>query len=173
MDHYIPKRRIPVTLWSRDFGSLQCWIFLDLDARGNRHQTLLEKLNETSRFLPVAEGDDGRIQLINAQRLARVTAGSTVIQSDVFRRGFDPWREEHAEVLLDDGVTLSGCIWMPLQRETQRISDFVNQRGWEYFALLTPSAVHLIHTGAVVGIKVSESAGAPVAAALARNGHHD
>lgn len=164
MDHYIPKRRVPVTLWSRDLGSLQGWIFLDLDASGKRHQTLLEKLNETTRFLPVAVGGEGRIQLINTQRVARVTAGNSVIQSDVFRRGFEAWREEDAEVLLDDGVTLTGRIWMPLRRESQRISDFMNQRGWEYFALLTPSAVHLIHTGAVVGIKVAESAGAPVAA---------
>lgn len=170
MDHYIPKRRIPVTLWSRDLGSLEGWIFLDLDASGKRHQTLLEKLNETSRFLPVAVGGDGRIQLVNTQRIARVMAGSTVIHSDVFRRGFDAWREEEAEVLLDDGVALNGRIWMPLQRESQRISDFMNQRGWEYFALLTPSAVHLVNTSAVVGIKVAESAGAPVAAGEG-NGH--
>jgi hypothetical protein len=53
----------------------------------------------------------------HAQRLARVTAGSTVI-SDVFR-ALRPVAEE-AE-LLDDGVRLSGRIWIPLQRETQRI----------------------------------------------------
>ncbi len=164
MDHYIPKRRIPVTLWSADLGTLQGSIFLDLDADGNRHQTLLEKLNETSRFLPVAIGEEGRIQLINAHRLSRVTAGPQVIQSDVFTRGFQPWREEEAEVSLDDGSVINGWIWMPLQRQTQRISDFMNQRGWEYFALVTPVVVHLINTSSVVGIKLSESAGAPIAA---------
>jgi len=162
MDHYIPKRRIPVTLWSDDLQGLQGWVFLDLDAAGNRHQTVLEKLNETSRFLPVAIGDDGRIQLVNKHRVSRVTTGRQVIQSDVFARGFQPWREEGAEVAIDDGTTLVGRIWMPLQRESQRISDFMNQRGWEYFALITPIAVHLINTGAVVGIQLSESAGAPL-----------
>ena len=98
MDHYIPKRRIPVTLWSGDLKGLQGWISLDLDAAGNRHQTVLERLNETSRFLPVAVGDDGRILLVNKHRVSRVTTGRQVIQSDVFARGFQPWREEEAEV---------------------------------------------------------------------------
>jgi hypothetical protein len=164
MDHYIPKRRIPVTLWSGDLKGLQGWVFLDLDAAGNRHQTVLEKLNETSRFLPVAIGDEGRIQLVNKHRVSRVTTGRQVIQSDVFARGFQPWREEEAEVTLDDGTTLAGRIWMPLQRESQRISDFMNQRGREYFALITPIAVHLVNTSAVVGVQLSESAGAPLGA---------
>jgi hypothetical protein len=165
MDHYIPKRRIPVTLWSEDLGGLQGRIFLDLDPGGNRHQTVLEKLNETSRFLPVAIGDEGRIQLVNKHHVSRVTTGRQVIQSDVFARGFQPWREEEAEVALDDGTNLVGRIWMPLQRESQRISDFVNQRGGEYFALITPIAVHLVNTAAVVGIKLWESAGASLAVA--------
>ena len=165
MDHYIPKRRIPVTLWSSDLHGLQGSVFLDLDAAGNRHQTVLEKLNESARFLPVAVGPEGRIQLFNKRRLARVTTGRQVIQSDVFARGFLPWREEEAEVLVSDGTTLVGRVWMPLERETQRISDFMNQRGWEFFALLTPIAVHLLNTAAVIGIGLSESAGAPLTAA--------
>ena len=164
MDHYIPQRRIAVTLWSTALGSVQGWIFLDLDATGNRHQTLLEKLNESSRFIPLAVGNEGRIQLVNVQRVSRVTAGQHVIQSDLFTRGFQPWREEDAEVALDDGTTLNGRVWMPLQRQSQRISDFMNQRGWEYFALITSVAVHLVNTSAVAAMKVSESAGAPVSA---------
>ncbi len=165
MDHYIPKRRIPVTLWSGDLRGVQGWIFLDLDAAGNRHQTVLEKLNETSRFLPVAIGDEGRIQLVNKHRVSRVTTGRQVIQSDVFARGFQPWREEESEVALDDGTTIAGRIWMPLQRESQRVSDYMNQRGGEYFALITPVGVHLVNTAAVVGIRLSESAGAPLGVA--------
>ncbi len=41
MDHYIPKRRVPVTLWSRDLQGVAGALFLDLDATGVRHQTLL------------------------------------------------------------------------------------------------------------------------------------
>jgi hypothetical protein len=163
MDHYIPKRRIPVTLWSKDLAGVQGSIFLDLDAAGNRHQTVLEKLNESSRFLPVAIGPEGRIHLINKRRLARVTTGRQVIQSDVFARGFLPWREEEAEVLLDDRISIVGRVWMPLQRESQRISDFMNQSEGEFFALLTPLGVHLVSTAAVVGIQLAESAGAPLA----------
>jgi hypothetical protein len=166
MDHYIPKRRIPVTLWSSDLPGLAGSIFLDLDAAGNQHQTLLEKLNESARFLPVAIGPEGRIQLVNKRRVTRVTAGRHVVQSDVFARGFQPWREEPAEILLCDGTTLAGRIWMPLERESQRISDFVN-RGAEFIALISPIAVHLVNTAAVVGIQVSEVAGAPLAQSAA------
>jgi hypothetical protein len=162
MDHYIPKRRIPVTLWSSDLQGVQGWVFLDLDAAGNRHQTVIEKLNESSRFLPVAMGDDGRILLVNKHRLARVTVGSQVIQSDVFARGFQPWREEEAEVSLSDGSTITGRVWMPLQRDTQRISDFMNGQGRQYVVLLTPVALHLVNAAAVIGMRLSESAGAPL-----------
>ena len=69
MDHYIPKRRVPVTLWSSDLQGAPGHIFLDLDASGHRHQTILEKLNESSPFLPVAIGDEGRIHLFNRRRM--------------------------------------------------------------------------------------------------------
>ena len=163
MDHYIPKRRIPVTLWSSDLPGFAGSVFLDLDAAGNQHQTVLEKLNESTRFLPVAIGPEGRIQLVNMSRVARVTVGRGVVPGDIFARGFGPWREEHAEVLLSDGTTLTGRIWMPLERETQWVSDFMNQRGCEFFALITAVAVHLVNTAAVVNIQVSEAAGAPLA----------
>lgn len=162
MDHYIPKRRIPVTLWSSELAGLAGSIFLDLDAAGNQHQTLLEKLNESARFLPVAVGPEGRIHLINKRRVTRVTAGRQVVQSDIFARGFKPWREEGAEILLNDGTMLSGRVWMPLDRESQRLSDFMNQGG-EFIALLTPVAVHLIHAGAIASLQVAEVVGAPLA----------
>lgn len=162
MDHYIPKRRIPVTLWSSQLMGLQGWVFLDLDAAGNRHQTVLGKLNESSGFVPVAVGEEGLIQLVNKRRLSRLTTGRQVIQSDVFARGFQPWREEEAELVLDDGTLLSGRVWMPLQRESQRISDFMNQRDGEFFALVTPVGVHLVNGAAVVSVKLAESAGAPL-----------
>jgi hypothetical protein len=163
MDHYIPKRRVPVTLWSNELQGLPGQIFLDLDAAGNRHQTILEKLNELARFLPAAVGEEGRIHLFNKSRLLRVCPGRAVLQSDVFARGFEPWREEEAELLLADGVHLVGRVWTPLQRESQRLSDFMNAMGASFFVLLSSSGPHLVNTAAVVEMKLSESAGAPLA----------
>jgi len=163
MDHYIPKRRVSVTHWSRDLQGVAGWIFLDLDASGVRHQTILEKLNESSPFLPAAVGEEGRIHLFNKSRLVRVTPGRQVLQSDVFTRGFLPWREEEAEVALSDGVTLQGKVWMPLQRQSQRLSDFMNQQGAGFLVLLTAVGPHLVHPSGVVEIRLSESAGAPIA----------
>ncbi len=162
MDYYIPKRRIPVTLWSNDLNGVAGQVFLDLDPTGTRHQTILEKLNESSPFLPVSVGDDGRIHLFNRSRLTRVVPGRQVLQSDVFARGFQPWREERAELSLTDGVRLSGRVWMPLERESQRLSDFMNQRGGGFFVLITPSGLHVLNTSAVVEVELSESAGAPI-----------
>jgi len=163
MDHYIPKRRIPVTLWAVDGQSVQGQVFLDLDAERGRHQTVHEKVNESARFLPVAVGNEGRIHLFNKSRLLRVTAGRQVIQSDVFARGFDPWREEPAEVVMLDGTTLEGRVWTPLQRATQRLSDFMNMQGAAFFVLLTGTGAHLVNTASVVEVRLTESAGAPLA----------
>ena len=162
MDHYIPKRRVPVTLWSNDFRGVEGQVFLDLDPSGSQHQTILAKLNESSRFLPAAVGPQGQIQLYQKSRLLRVTAGTQVLQSDVFNRGFLPWREEEAEVWLADGTSVSGRVWMPLERPTQRISDFMNQQRLEFFVLLTGRDVQLVNSEAVVRMALSESAGAPL-----------
>jgi hypothetical protein len=167
MDHYIPKRRIPVTLWSSQVQGVQGQIFLDLDASGTRHQTIHERLNESGPFLPVAIGDEGRIHLFNRRRLTRVTPARQVIQSDVYARGFEPWREERAELTLSDGTQLSGRVWMPLERETQRLSDFMNQCGAGFFVLITTTGFHLVNAAAVVELELAESAGAPLANDLA------
>lgn len=162
MDHYIPKRRIPVTLWSTDLHGVRGQLFLDMDAATQVHQTILEKLNESTPFMPVGVGDEGRVHLYNKQRLARLTVGRQVMPSDIFNRGFEPWREEEAEVLMADGTALSGKVWMPIQRATQRLSDFFNQLGGAFFVLLTPTGTHLIRAEAVVEVRLAESAGAPL-----------
>lgn len=162
MDHYIPKRRIPVTLWSSELQGVGGQIFLDLDASGSRHQTILEKLNESARFVPAAVGDEGRIHLFNKSRLTRVSPGRQVLQSDVFTRGFHPWREEEAELTLADGAHLTGRVWTPLARETQRLSDFMNAMGSGFFVLLTSTGMHLVNAASVVELQLAESAGAPL-----------
>jgi hypothetical protein len=162
VDHYIPKRRIPVTIWSGDRQGIPGFVFLDLDAATHQHQTILQKLNESAPFLPVAVGEEGRSHLFNKRRLTRVTAGRQVIQSDIFSRGFLPWREEETEIVLNDGTQLQGRVWMPLQRETQRVSDYMNQIGDGFFVLLTGTGVHLVNAASVSEVILAESAGAPL-----------
>ena len=41
--------------------------------------------------------------------------------------------------------------------------DFMNQRGGEFFALITSVTVHLVNAAAVVNIQLSEKAGASLA----------
>lgn len=162
MDRYIPKRRVPVRLWTNDVRGVEGRIFLDLDPAGSSHQTILAKLNEPSRFLPVATGPEGFIQLFHKSRLVRMVPGAGVLQADVFARGFQPCREEEAEVWLSDGTSVSGRVWMPLERPSQRVSDYMNQRGAEFFVLVSGGDVQLVSTGAVTRMALAESAGAPL-----------
>ncbi len=170
MDHYIPKRRISMTYWSAEDGAAEGQIFLDLDPSGSRHQTILAKLNSSSRFLPVATGPDGRIELVSRQRLLRLVPGPDVLHSDVFTRGFTPSREEDAEVWLNDGSSVTGRVWMPLERPSQRLSDFMNLRGQEFFVLLRGREVQLVNAAAVSRMSLAESAGAPLTTLASRIG---
>ncbi len=163
MDHYIPKRRVAVTLWSSGLEAVAAQLFLDLDPATRNHQTVLEKLNESSPFLPAAVGEEGRIHLFNKRLILRVTPARSVILADVFSRGFRPWREEEAELALVDGTAFTGRVWMPLDRETQRLSDYMNQVSG-YLVVLTPVATHLVNPLGIAELLLSESAGAPLGA---------
>jgi len=161
MDHFIPKRRVPVTLWSAGMDAVSAQLFLDLDPASRNHQTLLEKLDESTPFLPAVVGGEGRIPLFHKQRLLRVSPGKSVLLADVFSRGIQPWREEDAEVTLVDGVTLAGRVWMPVARESQRLSDYMNEVHG-FVVLLAGSGAHLLNPAAIAGMLLSESAGVPL-----------
>lgn len=163
MDHYVPKRRIPATLWTSDRRDVAAWLFLDLDAHGAQHPTLLDSLNQSTPFLPVVVGDEGRVHLFRRDQLLRVTPSRHVMASDLFARGFQEWREERADVTLVDGTRLTGRVWMPLERESQRLSDFLNTLGARFFALLTPTGTQFVNAAAVAEVGLDEGAGAPLA----------
>lgn len=163
MDHYIPKRRVNVRYWCADRGEAEGHVFLDLDPAGRSHQTLLARLNAPTRFLPVANGPEGGVELVSRSSLVRVAPGEGVLQSDVFARGFAPSRESDAEVWLLDGSTVRGRVWMPLERPSQRLSDFMNQRGRDFFVLLHGCEVQLVNAAAVARLSLAESAGPPFA----------
>src|SRR5262249_36953875 len=156
MDHYVPKRRIPVTVWSGDLQGCAGQIFLDLDSSGPRHATILDMLNQNAPFLPVAVGDEGRIHLFNRGRITRVTPGRQALQADVYARGFEPGREEGAQVVRADGTRLEGRVWMPMERETQRLSDYLNRLGSRFFVVLTATGIHLVHALAVAEVELEE-----------------
>ena len=172
MDHYIPKRRIAVSLWLAGSCELEASLYLDLDPSGTRHQTILTKLNENSRFLPVATGEEGRTQLVLKSRLVRVTAGPQVLSADVYTRGFQPWREESAEVWLEGGERIEGRVWTPLERPLQRLSDFMNHLGRGFFVMLTPAGVRLINSEGVQRMALAEHVDARSAAPEAVGAGH-
>ena len=163
MDHYVPKRRIPATLWTGDRRDVAGWLFLDLDAPGGQNPTLLDALNLSAPFLPVVVGDEGRVHLFRRDQLLRVTPSRHVMPSDLYARGFQEWREERADVMLVDGTHLSGRVWMPLERASQRLSDFLNHLGTRFFVLITPNGTQFVNAIAVAEVGLDEGAGAPLA----------
>jgi hypothetical protein len=56
---------------------------------------------------------------------------------------------------------------MPLHRETQRLSDFMNVQGSGFFVLVTTTATHLVNAAGVTEMALAESAGMPLAGAEA------
>ena len=173
MDHYVPKRRIPATLWTGDRRDVAGWLFLDLDACGAHHPTLLDTLNLSTPFLPVVVDDVGRVHLFRRDRLLRVTPSRQVMPRDLYARGFQEWREERADVTLIDGTRLTGRVWMPLERESQRLSDFLNHLGPRFFVLITPNGTQFINGVAVAEVGLDEGAGAPLAPFAHREGAID
>lgn len=161
MDHHIPKRRVPVTYWCSERGEAHGQIFLDLDPTGGRHRTVLAWLNSPSRFIPVVTGPDGRIELVDRSRWRRLVPGPEVSQSDVFAYGVSPWREEDAEVWLTDGSSMVGRIRMPLERPTQRLSDFLNRLGSDWFVLRQGPVTHLVNGAAVTRVVPMPADAAP------------
>ena len=162
MDHYIPKRRLPVTLWAPGRDAVAAHLFLDMEVGVRGPRTLIEKLNESAPFLAAAVGPEGRIHLFNKSRILRVTPGRGVLHSDVFARGFEPWREEEAECTLSDGTELAGKVWMPLARESQRLSDYLNAIGDGFFVMLSGAGPHLLSPRGLLEMRLAESAGAPL-----------
>ena len=60
-----------------------------------------------------------------------------------------------------DGVTLAGRVWMPVARESQRLSDYMNEVHG-FVVLLAGSGAHLLNPAAIAGMLLSESAGVPL-----------
>ena len=168
MDHYVSKRRIPVTLWSRDAQGMAAQVFVDIDTRGAYYPTLLDTLNLSTPFLPIVVGDEGRVHLVRRQHLTRVVPAREAISSDLYSRGFQEWREERVELSLVDGHRLSGRVWMPIERETQRVSDFLNQQGSRFFVLVTATGTQFVNTSAVTLVELDEGAGAPLQSSAER-----
>ena len=163
MDLHIPKRRVPVTLWSAGLEAVPAQLFLDLDPATRNHQTLLEKLGESAPFLPASVGREGRIHLFRKRHILRVSPGRSVMLADVFSRGIRPWREEEAELTLADGTELAGRVWTPIERDSERLSDSMNQVAG-FLVVLTAAGPHLVNVEAIAVMKLGESAGVPLLA---------
>ncbi len=156
--YYVPKRRVPVVVWLDGRRMWRGHLFLDQRSGSQRTQTLLEKLNESQPFIPLAVAEGDAIELIHKPFVLRVTPGAGAEHGEVFSRDARLMRQEGVELAFRDGSTLVGTIWMSLSHESQRVSDYLNDQAGRFFPLLAGSTVHLINAAAVLRVRVLQPA---------------
>jgi hypothetical protein len=152
--YYVPKRRVPVVVWMDSRRMWRGHFFLDQRTGAQRTQTLLEKLNESHPFIPLAVGEGDTIELIQKPFVFRVTPGAGAENSEVFPRDARLTRQEAIELVFRDGSTLMGTLWMALSHESQRVSDFLNDQATRFFPLIAGTTVHLVNGASVMRVRV-------------------
>jgi hypothetical protein len=156
--YYVPKRRVPVVVWMDSRRMWRGHLFLDQRTGAQRSQTLLEKLNESQVFVPLAVGEGDNIELIQKPFIFRVTPGAGAELTEVFVRDARLSRQEGVELVFRDGSTLMGTMWMALSHESQRVSDFLNDQAERFFPLMAGTTAHLVNAASVMRVRVLQPA---------------
>jgi hypothetical protein len=124
MNHVVPKREVPVRIRLASGESRTGSVFLDfIDVIHRGAQTLLDKLNGESNWLPLRIGPG--IEVLNRESVVLVEPGDGLDPALVRRATSAVVRRESVTVHLPSG-TLEGLLAMDLPDEFSRVSDFLN-----------------------------------------------
>lgn len=127
------KYRMPVQLSVAGGPEVAGWVSLSRRSEfRSGPQTLLERLNERVRVLPVVEGE--LTHLVSRALIEWAEPGSEVEVGLVGPAPFAVTKEEHARVRLRSGHVLEGTIAMEMPAGYNRTSDFINGED-DFFAL--------------------------------------
>ena len=105
-------------------------------------QTLLERLNERVRVVPVVE--QGATRLVTRALIEWAEPAPGVDPALVGPAAFAVTREEHARVRLRSGEVLEGVIEMEMPQGYNRTSDFINGEA-DFFALRSGERTMLVN----------------------------
>lgn len=124
MSHVVPKRKVAARVRLAGGETFEGSAFLDfIDPIHRGEQTLLDRFNGESRWLPILSADG--VVIVNRDRIVTVEPGPGVPAAMVRRENSPVFRRERVTLRAGD-VTLEGLIAMDLPDEFSRVSDFLN-----------------------------------------------
>ena len=154
------KYRLPVTLAIAGGPPVSGWVSLSRRSEfRSGPQTLLERLNERVRVVPLVEGE--ATHLVTRALIECAEAAPGVDAGLVGPAAFAVTHEEHAHVRLRSGDVLEGVIAMEMPQGFNRTSDFINGED-DFFALRCGDRMLLINKRRVRDVRL-HAAGAAAA----------
>jgi hypothetical protein len=127
------KYRLPVTFSVTGGAAVSGWVSLQRHSEFRRGpQTLLERLNERVRVLPVVEREF--THLVSRALIEWAEPGEGVDAGLVGPSSYAVTHEERASVQLASGETLEGIVEIEMPHGYNRTSDFINGED-DFFAL--------------------------------------
>jgi hypothetical protein len=155
------KYRLPLTFSMVGGPPVAGWISLSRHSE-YRHgpQTLLERLNDKVRIVPVVHSDV--THLVNRMLIEYAEAAPGVDASLIGPAAFEVTREEHAHVRLRSGRLLEGVIAMEVAEHSHRTSDFLNGQD-DFFALRCGPRTLLVNKRRVRDVRLESRAGSSAA----------
>lgn len=146
------RYRLPVTLAVSGGGDLCGWVSLSRHSEfRSGPQTLLERLNERVRVVPVVEREV--TTLVTRALIEWAEAAPGVDAALLGPAAFVVTREEHAVLRLRSGRVLEGIIEMEMPEGLNRTSDFINS-GDDFFALLCGERTLLVNKRRVRDVRL-------------------
>ena len=151
------KYRLPLTLSIVGGPPVAGWISLSRHSELRRGpQTLLERLNDKVRVLPVVHSEV--THLVNRMLIEWAEAAPGVDSTLVGPAAFLVTREEHAIVRLRSGRLLEGIIAMEMPENFNRTSDFINGTE-DFFALRSGPRTLLVNKRRVREVRLETPGG--------------
>jgi hypothetical protein len=146
------KYRMPVQMSIAGGPAIAGWVSLSRHSEfRSGPQTLLERLNERVRVVPVVEHEV--TNLVTRALIEWAEPAPGVETALVGPGAYAVTREEHARVRLRSGEVLEGVIEMEMPQGYNRTSDFINGES-DFFALRSGQRTLLVNKQRVRDVRL-------------------
>ena len=151
------KYRMPVQLSIAGGPAITGWVSMSRHSEfRSGPQTLLERLNERVRVVPVVEGET--THLVTRALIEWAEPAPGVDAALVGPSAFAVTREERAHVRLRSGEVLEGLIEMEMPQGYNRTSDFINGEN-DFFPLGCGERTLLVNKRRVRDVRLDAAGG--------------
>lgn len=160
---FVRKVRTAVRVSVPGLETIEGSIALDPRAEGHDGpQTLLERLNDDDRFIPVQRTGERDVMLVNPHDIETLEPLSNVPESLVVPPAFGARHEERVRVRFMSGRQVEGTLRYALPGDFNRVSDFMNGPD-DFFALHLAHGVVLVNKRRVSLTRLYERSPKPAA----------